>query len=114
MGRRNGGETSLKGHGTKTGKGRRVPDLCTNGSLKNPKRITREIEPGVLYPSHEAAGFYHHYKEDIALLAEMGFKVFRLSIAWTRIFPTGMEETPNEAGAGLFMTACLMSAGNMG
>lgn len=39
------------------------------------------------YPSHEAIDFYHNYKEDIALFAEMGFKVFRLSIAWTRIFP---------------------------
>ena len=42
--------------------------------------------------------FYHRYKEDIALFAEMGFKVYRLSIAWSRIFPKGDEETPNEAG----------------
>ena len=40
--------------------------------------------------------FYHRYKEDIRLFAEMGFKVFRLSIAWSRIFPMGDEETPNE------------------
>lgn len=100
-----GGATAanqFEGAWNEDGKGAAVPDLCTNGSLKNPKRITREIEPGVLYPSHEAAGFYHHYKEDIALLAEMGFKVFRLSIAWTRIFPTGMEETPNEAGLAFY------------
>ncbi|MEC9490128.1 MAG: glycoside hydrolase family 1 protein, partial [Halanaerobiales bacterium] len=45
-----------------------------------------------------AIDFYHRYKEDIALMAEMGFEVFRFSIAWTRIFPTGMEEEPNEAG----------------
>ena len=50
------------------------------------------------YPSHEAIDFYHNYKEDIALFAEMGFKVFRLSIAWTRIFPNGDDETPNEEG----------------
>ncbi|MGL4697417.1 glycoside hydrolase family 1 protein [Enterococcus larvae] len=50
------------------------------------------------YPSHTGIDFYHHYKEDIALFAEMGFKVYRLSIAWTRIFPNGDEETPNEAG----------------
>ncbi|MDA7027636.1 6-phospho-beta-glucosidase [Bacillus sp. CLL-7-23] len=50
------------------------------------------------YPSHEAVDFYHHYKEDIALLAEMGFKCFRLSIAWTRIFPNGDDATPNEEG----------------
>lgn len=42
--------------------------------------------------------FYHRYKEDIALLGEMGFKTFRLSIAWTRIFPKGDETEPNEAG----------------
>lgn len=41
---------------------------------------------------------YHRYKEDIALFAEMGFKVYRFSIAWSRIFPTGEEENPNEAG----------------
>ena len=42
--------------------------------------------------------FYHHYKEDIKLIAEMGFKEFRTSIAWSWIFPKGDEETPNEAG----------------
>ena len=54
------------------------------------------------YPSHEAIDLYHHYKEDIALLAEMGFKVYRMSIAWTRIFPNGDEETPNEAGLAFY------------
>ena len=80
------------------GKGSSVPDLCTNGSHTSPKRVTNKIEEGVFYPSHEAIDFYHHYKEDIALFAEMGFKTFRMSIAWTRIFPTGMEKEPNEAG----------------
>ena len=42
--------------------------------------------------------FYHHYKEDIKLFAEMEFKCLRTSIAWTRIFPLGDEETPNEKG----------------
>lgn len=50
------------------------------------------------YPSHESIDFYHHYKEDIKLFAEMGFKVFRLSISWPRIFPKGIEDEPNEAG----------------
>lgn len=50
------------------------------------------------YPSHEAIDFYHHYKEDIAMFAEMGFKVFRMSMSWSRIFPNGDDETPNEAG----------------
>lgn len=50
------------------------------------------------YPSHEAIDMYHHFKEDIALFAEMGFKCYRFSIAWSRIFPNGNEEQPNEEG----------------
>ncbi|MFT3876271.1 MAG: glycoside hydrolase family 1 protein [Propioniciclava sp.] len=46
--------------------------------------------------------FYHRYAEDIALFAEMGFKVFRFSIAWSRIFPLGDEETPNEEGLAFY------------
>ena len=84
------------------GKGVSVSDVCTNGSHTNPKRITPVFEEGTLYPSHEAIDFYHHYKEDIALFAEMGFKTFRLSIAWTRIFPTGIEDEPNEAGLAFY------------
>lgn len=84
------------------GKGPSTSDMCTNGSREQPKRITRQWEEGTIYPSREASDFYHHYKEDIALMAEMGFKTFRLSIAWTRIFPTGMEERPNEAGLAFY------------
>lgn len=51
-----------------------------------------------LYPKRRGIDFYHHYKEDIKLFAEMGFKAFRLSIAWARIFPNGDETEPNEAG----------------
>ena len=80
------------------GKGPSVSDMCTNGSHTTPKRITPIFEEGTLYPSREATDFYHHYKEDIALFAEMGFKTFRMSINWTRIFPTGMEDKPNEKG----------------
>ena len=50
------------------------------------------------YPAHEAIDMYHHFKEDIALCAQMGFKCYRLSISWTRIFPNGDDETPNEEG----------------
>lgn len=50
------------------------------------------------YPKRRGIDFYHRYKEDLQLFAEMGFKVFRLSIAWSRIFPTGEETEPNEAG----------------
>ena len=57
-----------------------------------------ECDENHYYPSHEAIDMYNHYKEDIALFAEMGFKCYRLSIAWTRIFPTGEETTPNEEG----------------
>ncbi len=67
-------------------------------ALAAPEGATFGVFEGYDYPSHDAIDFYHHYKEDIALFAEMGFKTFRLSINWTRIFPTGMEEEPNEAG----------------
>ncbi|MFQ9922728.1 MAG: family 1 glycosylhydrolase [Beduini sp.] len=63
-----------------------------------PKGAVGIIKEDVYYPSHQATDFYHHYKEDIALFAEMGFKCYRLSISWTRIFPNGDDETPNEAG----------------
>ena len=52
----------------------------------------------VYYPKRHGADGYHHYKEDIKLFAEMGFKVFRLSIAWARIFPNADDATPNEEG----------------
>ena len=58
------------------------------------------IQPieGYFYPNHEAIDFYHHYKEDIKLFAEMGLNSLRISIAWSRIFPNGDEEKPNEEG----------------
>ncbi|KXT76607.1 glycoside hydrolase family 1 protein [Streptococcus sp. DD12] len=55
-----------------------------------------------LYPKRWGSDFYHRYKEDIALYAEMGFKTFRLSIAWSRIFPNGDELEPNEAGLAFY------------
>lgn len=51
-----------------------------------------------LYPRREAIDFYHHYEEDLALFAEMGMRIFRTSIAWTRIFPNGDDAEPNEEG----------------
>ena len=54
--------------------------------------------PGKYYPSHVAIDFYHRYKEDLELMQEMGFKVFRTSIHWSRIFPNGDDAEPNEAG----------------
>ncbi len=50
----------------------------------------------------EGIDFYHRYAEDIALFAEMGFSVFRLSIAWSRIFPNGDELEPNEEGLAFY------------
>lgn len=54
------------------------------------------------YPAHEAIDMYHRYKEDIALFAEMGFKCYRLSIAWTRILPNGDDAQPNEEGLAFY------------
>jgi 6-phospho-beta-glucosidase len=54
------------------------------------------------YPSHVGIDFYHRYKEDIALMAEMGFTVFRTSIAWSRIYPNGDELTPNAEGIAFY------------
>ncbi|MCZ2738574.1 MULTISPECIES: glycoside hydrolase family 1 protein [Bacillus] len=54
------------------------------------------------FPKRRGIDFYHRYEEDIALFAEMGFKVFRLSISWARIFPTGLENKPNEEGLAFY------------
>ncbi len=107
------------------GKGINTSDTLTNGSHTTPRRVTWVIPetgetgsvpltfgkteflpkgaiPTILddeyYPSHVATDFYHHYKEDIALMGEMGFKTFRLSMNWARIFPNGDDENPNEEG----------------
>ena len=57
-----------------------------------------ECDDKHIYPSHEAIDMYHHFKEDIKMFAEMGFKCYRLSIAWTRILPNGDDEVPNVEG----------------
>lgn len=71
------------------GKGLSVPDMIKGGTVDTPRCITNSVHEGEYYPSHEAIDFYHHYKEDIALFGEMGFKCFRTSINWARIFPNG-------------------------
>ena len=58
----------------------------------------KDIDKTKYYPSHQAIDFYHHYKEDIKLFAKMGFKALRTSIAWSRIYPKGIEAEPNQAG----------------
>ncbi|KRK27276.1 6-phospho-beta-glucosidase [Lactobacillus delbrueckii subsp. delbrueckii DSM 20074 = JCM 1012] len=72
--------------------------VMTVGSATKPQEITDGVLPGNNYPNHSAIDFYHHHKEDIKLLAGMGFKSFRTSIAWTRIFPNVDDAEPNEAG----------------
>ena len=111
------------------GKGINTSDVLTAGSHTNPRKITwrnfktgetgaidmpfgtdfhfpddavPDVVDGYYYPSHKATDFYHHYKEDISLMAEMGFKTFRLSINWARIFPNGDDKTPNEEGLNFY------------
>ena len=81
-----------------TSKGYSVADVMTAGAHGVPREITEGVVEGKYYPNHGGIDFYNNYKEDIALFAEMGFRCFRTSIAWTRIFPNGDEETPNEEG----------------
>ena len=80
------------------GRGPSIADMQTNGAVDKPRIITRVPDENLYYPNHQASDFYHRYKEEIALMQEMGFKTFRMSISWSRIFPTGEEEKPNEEG----------------
>ncbi|WP_290783578.1 6-phospho-beta-glucosidase BglA [Exiguobacterium sp. UBA6309] len=80
------------------GKGPSVVDVLTAGAHGVARRITDQVEENEFYPNHEAIDFYHRYKEDIALFAEMGLKCLRTSIGWSRIFPNGDEAEPNEEG----------------
>ena len=88
----------IEGGWQEGGKGISIADVMTAGDVNTARRITDGVLPGENYPNHEATDFYHHYKEDIALLAEMGFKCFRTSIAWTRIYPNADEDEPNAEG----------------
>lgn len=124
-----GGATSavqIEGAYNEDGKGLETGDCKTAGSFSKRREITfidkdghfgsmpsslgkplpkgahQAILDGYFYPSHEAIDFYHHYKEDIALLAEMGFKMLRMSISWSRIYPTGIEEEPNQKGIAFY------------
>lgn len=88
----------VEGAWNEDGKGVSIVDVLTAGEHGVDRRITDGVQEGYYYPNHEAVNFYHHYKEDVKLFAEMGFKCFRTSIAWTRIFPNGDDDQPNEAG----------------
>lgn len=80
------------------GKGLSIADVKTAGAQNKKRKVTDGIEPDTYYPSHEAIDFYHRYKEDIALMSQMKFNCLRISIAWSRIYPTGLEALPNEKG----------------
>ncbi|MCF0115764.1 MAG: family 1 glycosylhydrolase [Erysipelotrichaceae bacterium] len=67
-----------------------------------PEDAVAAVLPDHYYPSHKAVDFYHHYKEDIKLLADMGLNCMRFSTCWSRIFPTGLEDTPNEPGLAFY------------
>lgn len=93
------------------GKGLSVADVATykpkvdiKDYKKNVAVSSEQIQQAIKdktdtdYPKRRGIDGYHHYKEDIKLFAELGFKTLRFSIAWTRLFPNGDEEEPNEAG----------------
>lgn len=79
------------------GKGLSVQDVLPHGV-----RFPRSPAPTPDNLKLEAIDFYHRFREDIALLAGMGFTCFRMSIAWSRIFPLGDEESPNEKGLAFY------------
>ncbi|MEH7095234.1 6-phospho-beta-glucosidase [Neobacillus vireti] len=109
-----GGATAanqLEGAYNEGGKGLSIFDMVTfipkeerTNDIEMDVRSEEELEAllagkdGDNFPKRRGIDFYHRYKEDIALFAEMGFKTFRMSISWPRIFPNGDELVPNEEG----------------
>ncbi|MFQ1017277.1 glycoside hydrolase family 1 protein [Gilliamella sp. BG7] len=81
------------------GKGLSTSDCTPNGLFGD---IINRNETDIASIKDKAIDFYHRYPEDIALFAEMGFTCLRTSIAWTRIFPNGDEEQPNEVGLAFY------------
>ncbi|CNI64318.1 MULTISPECIES: 6-phospho-beta-glucosidase [Yersinia] len=88
------------------GKGLSTVDMIPHGPHRLAVKLGQEkrfsLREDEFYPSHQAIDFYHRYKDDIALMAEMGFTVFRTSIAWSRIYPNGDETTPNAEGVAFY------------
>ncbi|MGM9903891.1 6-phospho-beta-glucosidase [Enterococcus sp. 10A9_DIV0425] len=105
-----GGATAanqLEGAYDRDGKGLSVADAMPGGKQRFDIIGSEEFdwtidEEHYIYPNHRGIEHYDRFKEDIALFAEMGFKCYRFSIAWTRIFPKGDEQTPNEAGLAFY------------
>ena len=79
-------------------RGPSICDVLTGGAAGVARKITDGVIDGLKYPNHRGIDYYHTFREDDALFREMGFKCFRTSISWSRIFPNGDEEEPNEAG----------------
>ena len=96
-----GGATAAnqcEGAWSEDGKGINTADVMTAGDAHTERKITDGIVPGLNYPSHIATDHYHRFREDIALFGELGFKTYRMSINWARIYPNGDDDQPNEAG----------------
>lgn len=73
-------------------------EICAFALGDFPKDAYPDVVEGNFYPNHKGVDFYHNYKEDIALFAGMGYKCYRMSIAWSRIYPNGDDPAPNEKG----------------
>jgi 6-phospho-beta-glucosidase len=105
-----GGATAanqLEGAYNEDGKGLMLSDVLPGGKIRDSLRNSPDFdfvvdETKYVYPNRDGIDFYHRYKEDIALFAEMGFKTYRMSIAWSRIFPKGNETEPNEEGLAFY------------
>ena len=80
------------------GKGLTIFDVTEAGNKNTPRKRHDKIENDIHYPSHTAIDFYHTYAQDIQLFRELGIQCLRTSINWTRIYPNGIEELPNEEG----------------
>ncbi|MGN1390073.1 MAG: glycoside hydrolase family 1 protein [Bulleidia sp.] len=88
----------VEGGWNEDGKGPSVQDALASDPAVEDRIEVFSIDDDHYYPSHKASDFYHHWKEDIALFRKLGLKAYRMSIAWSRIFPNGDDEKPNEAG----------------
>ncbi len=80
------------------GKGLNITDVIGAGSHIDRRQIIYPIQQDVFYPNHDGVDHYHRYKEDIELMAKAGFKCFRFSIQWSRIYPHGDDDLPNQKG----------------
>ena len=95
------------------GKGLSTADVMTAGDVNTPREITDGVVDGKFYPNHDGIKFYEYYPEDIRMFCQMGFKCLRTSIAWSRIFPNGDENKPNEEGLKFYddMFDCMLENG---